>query len=215
MAVAFRSASSQDVGTISSIAKPSGATTDDVLVLGTYGDSTAPTITGFTWKGSQEQNGSTAYLHWYTRVVAGGDGSTYAVTAGTIASYVCGAYSGADTTTPVNASAMGQGTSTSLVAPAITPTVNDCMLVAMYDTWENGSMTAPSGMTLAAFIGNADWEPIGQYYVLLSGGGGASTGDKTAAFSVSSQYASLLVALSPAGAAATTRRYSLPSLGVG
>ena len=137
----FRSATSAASVPITSItvSKPSGVTTNDVL-LGMVSVRSGPTITppsGWTLVRS-DVNGTSLTQAVYRKVAGGSEPSSYSWTFDGPVSAVVGtivAYSGVNTGTPVDVSGgQANASSTSVTAPSVTTTVANDMVVGFFGT---------------------------------------------------------------------------------
>ena len=151
--IAFRSASSGDNTTATSlvIPAPAGVASADVL-LAAVSVRGGPTITppgGWTLV-RQDINGSTMRQALFVHVAGASEPSSYTFTLSNAQSAAGGivAYSGVDTADPIDVHG-GQlnASSTSITAPSITTTGPDRMLVGFFGTPTLSSMTPPPGMT--------------------------------------------------------------------
>ena len=150
----YRSASSATTTPITShtINKPAGVVTNDVLVAGITVRG-APTITapsGWTLVRS-DLSGTIIKQEVYRKVAGASEPASYTWTFALPVDGVVGAiaaYSGVNTTTPIDVSG-GQtnASSTSVTAPSITTTVANTMLVGFFGTADDATFTAPGSMT--------------------------------------------------------------------
>jgi hypothetical protein len=190
---------------------PAGAQPGDVLVaslgFGKSSATTQPTLTAPPgWALVRRTNmGSIAAMAVYTHVFAPGENSftwTTNVTVG--AAVFMAAYSGVNAASPVEVSAgasVASAAGTSIVAPSVTTTTANDMLVASYYGWRNGgrgtTWLAPVGMTE---LGDATTTTSrsGTLDGALQPGAGAS-GAKTATASAAQDHVvTTLIALKPA-----------------
>jgi hypothetical protein len=190
---------------------PAGAQPGDVLVaslgFGKSSATTQPTLTAPPgWALVRRTNmGSIAAMAVYTHVFAPGENSftwTTNVTVG--AAVFMAAYSGVNAASPVEVSAgasVASAAGTSIVAPSVTTTTANDMLVASYYGWRNGgrgtTWLAPVGMTE---LGDATTTTSrsGTLDGALQPGAGAS-GTKTATASAAQDHVvTTLIALKPA-----------------
>jgi hypothetical protein len=144
-------------------------------------------------------------LYW--REATGSEPAQYSFTltsgAANTAAGAIAAYSGVDTTSPIDA-ALGQtnGNSTSIDAPSITTTQVGTTLIGFFAVRDDGSMTSPGGMTERWDITSgtagtaADETNIGAADELLAAAG--ATGGRTATAEASDGSIGHLVALAPA-----------------
>jgi dihydrofolate reductase len=190
---------------------PTGTTTEDFMVAFlTSASSTATVSTPASGWDLQEADPSPAdFSTWcYSRRWQSGDSNptwTLSVAGGWTVDIV--SYSGTDSTTPVNVDIGEQGAALQEIALGpVTPTVDDCMLVAFgavdaaggARTWtEDGAMTERLDQ-----MDNALHRVVAEE--LLSGGSGAGQ-TRTLTFSGSTQdVAGFLLALAPGAGGSTT-----------
>lgn len=172
---------------------------------------------------TQEQTagyGNGALNAWqFTKVAGASEPANYTFTSAEIADIVASisAYSGCDTTTPVNVKGQQTNTSsTSVTAPSITTTVANTMLVGHFSTEFDTSFTPPSGMTersdqvsgggLADFTSEAADEAFAA---------AAATGTRVATAVDAEQNIGQLLALAPATTGAADRIPLLTLQGAG
>lgn len=232
MAVSVRSST---IGTKSSngsfsVNKPAGAASGDLLValhnedvFGTDAAMTAPagwTQQGATYSGSGSARGKI----WY-RVVDGSEGASFSFGQDDTSSLIMLCVTGQDATTPFNVSAtwsQGGSAQTDHIAPSITPSANDCLLVCLFaSTFNSGvpAYTPASSMTEAQDSGNAAGFVFNSVdYLVLTGGSGSATGTKTATCSITTinefTTASLAIAPAAAGSSATPQPVVAPQAAV-
>jgi hypothetical protein len=202
-------------GVAATVNTGAGTAVDDVLVCfagndsGTAGGLGPPTGTAGTWtlQATGDNGSGSAHLKVYTRPVTVGGAQT--VTVSPIAGEeVCNSVvvlTGADTTSPADGAAGGNGASSaSHIAPAVSPATSDALLLCGAQTdGTAGSATAyapPSGMTERTDIRDGVFSGQSVASLVLSTSG--STGTKT--FTVSPNtppYASASIAVKGAAAA--------------
>jgi hypothetical protein len=201
----YRSASSATNTPITglTIAKPTGTTTNDVLLASLTLRGAAITITppaGWT-QVRTDANGSTVNQTIYRKVAGGSEPASYAFTFSVPVSAAVGgmvAYSGVDTTNPVDVhGGQTNASSTSVTAPSVTTTVADAMLVGFFGTGNDTSFTTPSGMT-ERFDTDADGssQVAGAADDVAQAAAGAS-GTKVATAGIAAANVGQLVALKP------------------
>lgn len=202
----FRAATSAASVPITSItvAKPAGVTTNDVL-LGAVTVRSALAITppaGWTLVRS-DVNGSSITQAVYSRVAGGSEPPNYTWTfAGPVTGTVgaIDAYSGVNTTTPVDVSGgQANASSASVTAPSVTTTVANDMVVGFFGTANDATFTVASGMTertdiLAHTVSDSSAESAD----VVKATAGA-TGTRVATASKSAVNIGQLVALKPSG----------------
>jgi RHS repeat-associated protein len=202
----YRSASSAATAPITShtIAKPAGVVTNDVLVAGITMRG-APTITapsGWTLVRS-DASGSTVTQAVYRKVAGGSEPASYTWTFGAPIDGVVGAiaaYSGVNTTTPIDVSGgQANASSTSVTAPSVTTTVTNTKLVGFFGTADDATFTAPSGMTERTdILINSSQDGSASSADVTQASAGA-TGTKVATASKAAVNIGQLVALKPSG----------------
>ena len=197
------------------IAKPSGVVDGDVLVAFIAyrdGDSTVAAPTGWTQfpTGSpQSTGGGTGDIgvRGFTKV-ASSEGASYdfVITGANRVSGSILAYSGADTTTPVDVSAGRTGGATAdgtPDAPSVTTTVADTRLVCCWAVADDNTFTAPGSMTERVDIG-ADYASTRAHAVADEAiAATGATGVRTGTFSAIDIECALSVALRPSAGGAT------------
>lgn len=210
MAIAYRSASSAEVDLELEITvdKPADTVAGDVLVAVQFatGSDTAAMTAPAGW-GQVGGDGSTAGTmngKVFYRIVDSDDDAVTAYTFGVPddASCVvfCHAFSGVNPTLPIPVSQWGGSTisTTAHVAPEITPSTENNMLLCAWGSAESGarSYTPPSGMTETGDRAT-NWTYGSAAIQQLTGSG--SPGTRTATSTVVSPYLSLSLVLAPAG----------------
>lgn len=217
MAIAYRSHTVQNTsgsGTIT-IAKPSGVVDGDVLIAFFSEDTDTPRITapagwspmagtGINADGSIVV-GTSAVLQCFYKV-ASGEGASWGFTPSTSYTGVSGvvAYSGGDTSTPIDVAA---GTSTASgtnhTSASITPSVANTMLVGIWmvdsnaaNSWSSADMTERIDQSSGA----TQYVTLALYDLAYASTAAVS---KTATFTATDQAAVLLLAIRPASTAIT------------
>lgn len=215
MTISVRSSETGSSGDPTVVTKPAGTTAGDLLiavhitdVFGNTLDMTAPSFwfqSGITYSGS----GSCFGKVW-RRDVDGSEGASFNFgnPDTTIVTVLC--ITGHDPTTPINIVPVwsdGGANQTAQIAPSVTPTVNDALLICAWAaTGSSASYAPPGGMTERgdAYAGFAFASVASE---VLVGGAGVATGTRTATCSSSgaNPYVSLSLVVAPsAGAAATS-----------
>jgi len=165
MAVAFRSLSQYSVYNPGGIGqtgfvKPAGVAADDILIGSFVLNATSdPTVTGWTnpagWTTLWDQHvtaGGTNF-HWIVawKRAGGSEPSSYVwdfTASATYTDAICLAYSGANTTTAIDASGVGSPTTTTThTAPSLTATYANDFHVVLACEDHYGSWTPPAGYT--------------------------------------------------------------------
>ena len=207
------------------ISKPTGTTTNDVLLAALTIRGAAITITppsGWTQVRS-DASGSTVNQTIYRKVAGGSEPSSYAFTFSDPVSAAVGGivgYTGVDTTTPIDVSGgQANASSTSVTAPSVTTTVANTQLVAFFGTANDTTFSAASGMT-ERYDTDADGssQVAGAADDVAQAAAGAS-GTKVATAGIAAVNIGQLVALRPSGtitfrAAASTETVPTTSLTV-
>ncbi len=211
MTVAYRSHTVQNnsgSGTIT-INKPSGVVDGDVLIAFFSEDSNTPRITppggwtAFSGTGIGASGeivvGTSAVLQCFYKV-ASSEGASWAFTPSASYTGVVGviAYSGGDTTTPINVAAgTTTASSTNHTSASITPSVSGCMLVGIWMIDSNGANTWSTGdmnERIDQSTGSAAFVTLSVHDLLYNS---TSAVSKTATFTASDTAAVLLIALKP------------------
>jgi RHS repeat-associated protein len=215
------SATSPPITTIT-VSKPAGVTTNDVLVAGITVRGT-PTITppaGWTLIRS-DANGTTITQAMYQKVAGGSEAGSYAWTFNfPITSAVGGivAYSGVDTTSPVDVSGgQANASSSTVTAPSVTTTVANTKLVGFFGTANDATFSAASGMTERYDVDADGTNQIGGEGADETKAAAGATGTRAATASVAAVNIGQLVALRPSGTItlrAAASAETVPTLGV-
>lgn len=189
-----------------SVTKPTGVVDGDVMVATVAfagGTLTAPS----GWTQVLEQAGTGVTLRVY-RKTASSEGSSYTWSLSTTdgLAVAIGAYYNVDTTTPVGGSgSQANSSSTSMVAPSVTPGTPADMLLFCGAAAGDVRATAPGSMTEEADAGAAG---VGVYAADQLLASSDATGTRTATLASATANAAALVSLRPTstggGAAATT-----------
>lgn len=210
MAVAYRDQSSA-IGANSLdvvIDKPAATADGDALIAWFLLSNTAQTIstvpTGWTLIHSTDTADAHFFAYWK---IAASEPATWTWSAAVTNqnAHGCLAFSGADGTTPINASDVTfLGTAgASVTTPSITPTVDNCMIAAVY-----AGDTASAGITWASTGGNEHSDVYGgsaqltgaayDYGTQGSAAAVSETGDSTGG---NAKYVGAIYAIAPAGGA--------------
>jgi MSHA biogenesis protein MshQ len=137
------------------IDKPAGTSQGDVMLASISVRTSAISVTppaGWTpLRDTQQAAGDSLRLLTYYRVATTGEPANYTFTfsGGTHAGAVGGitSYSGVDTTTPIDAQAGGvTASATTHIAPTVSASVPDDMLVTVHSYASSGTWTVPPGM---------------------------------------------------------------------
>ena len=212
MAVAYRSHTAQATSGSGAIVinKPSGVVDGDVLIGFFSEDTDTPRITppagwtAFSGTGIGTNgvvvDGTYAVLQAFYKV-ASGEGASWSFTPSTNYTGISGviAYSGADTTTPIDVAAgTSTASSTTHTSATITPSVANTMLVGIWmidsnasNSWSTADMTERVDQN----SGTTQWVSLSVHDLLY---GSTSAVSKTATFTASDTAAVLLIALKPA-----------------
>jgi hypothetical protein len=195
----------------STVAKPTGTTTGDLLIAIVAADSDS-TIANVTAPTGWTVSGSFApYVRmkvWY-KVAGSSEPTSYSfVHSNASGRAVILRFNNFDTANPINqisffdGSSSPQSDSASETAPSLTPTVTGAVLVTAYAT-QGGtrSYTAPSGMT--EISDNSDgWISFASFVQTLSST--AATGTKTAVSSEAAGYTSVSLLVNPSSGTAVS-----------
>jgi hypothetical protein len=199
-----------------SIAVPTVSENDLLLlvVTCTYSDSTVTQPSGFTLIQEVDLNSVfAASIHVYYKIASGSEPATYDVSlAGSAQNYGSAqifAWSGVDTTNPINVSAKTTygGNSTSHVFPSVTTTVTDTTLIGVVTNIDLGATTwtaGSSGMTERADNAGGYGEDWALFDEAISASG--ATGTRTVTASASIEHHAITIALAPsAGGGGSTQ----------
>ena len=193
--VALRPSSTAGSNTSVSVSKPTGVVDGDVMVATVAfagGTLTAPA----GWTQVLEQAGTGVTLRVYRRT-ASSEGSSYTWSLSTAdgLAVAIGAYYNVDTTTPVGGSgSQANSSSTSMVAPTVTPGTTADMLLFAGAVAGNVRATAPGGMNEEADAGATG---VGVYMADQLLASGSATGTRTATLASATANAAALVSLRP------------------
>lgn len=186
------------------VTKPAGVATNDVLLAAVSVDQT-PTITppaGWTLVRS-DANGTTQTQAIYWHAAGASEPATYTFTFGApVASAVAGlvAYSGVDTTSPIDvAGGQSNAASSSITAPSVTTTVANTMLVGFFGLDNDATISPPSGMTERWDVDAQGTADEGAEAADVATATAGATGTKVATASISDLSIGQLVALKPSG----------------
>ncbi|MBA2641349.1 MAG: hypothetical protein H0U82_00295 [Actinobacteria bacterium] len=188
--------------------KPTGVVNDDVMaMIFTIDDSAGVVTTPSGWTYVDDiSNGSGLFRTYIFRKVAASEPADYSVSY-TVATTGAGsilAYSGVSTTTPIDVYAESTpAASAAPASPSITPTGNDCMIVALFgnSNADGGDTGTPD--TSPAATERLDYSQTGALFIrhygedFLQGTAAAATLDLTN--SLSRNWTAYTLALKPAG----------------
>ncbi len=216
MAIAYRSHTVQNnsgSGTIT-INKPSGVIDGDLLIAFFSEDSDSPRITASGWTAFSGTGigasgeivvGTSAVLQCFYKV-ASSEGASWNFTPSASYTGVVGviAYSGVDTTTPIDVAAGATpASSTTHASASITPSVINTMLVGIWmidsngaNTWSTGDMNERVDQS----TGSSAFVTLSVHDLIY---GSTSAVTKTATFTASDAAAVLIIALKPASSGVT------------
>ena len=184
--------------------RPSGTLAGDVMLasLDVRGTSTVTAPAGWTLVRTDTFT-SSLRMHVYWRLATGSDPATWTWTfsGSRLAVGVIHAYSGVNTTTPIDASG-GQAaasSSTTATAPSITTTVANTMLVSFFANMSNSTWTPPAGFVERAdLIGTSSSQTTSMMSADVLRPAVGATGTAVATATMSSGNAAQLIALRPA-----------------
>lgn len=223
-AISLRSVSSANNAAGSSaltLAKPAGATTDDVLVANiTVQGGTATTVTappGWTLVSGTNSNGTAVRTASYYRVLTSADAATSSWTftfntsreaAGGIAAYV-----GANTANPIDVSAVQTNASTtSHLAPSVTPTKHGSKVITIVGAVGGTTFTpATGGMTERYDIASSGTNRVSTTLEDGNQAATAATGNKQVNSGLAGVSVAYTLALNPAVASVVRYSHSGPS----
>lgn len=210
-----------------SVAVPTGAQSGDLLVAlhftDIFGNTTGMTAPAGWVQSGTTYTGTTGSLlgKVWTKAYAG-EAGPYSFGNPDTSVVIIACVTGHDTSTPVNITPVwgdGGTSQTAHVAPSVTPTVANALLICGYgSTVASGSpaYTPPSGMTEIGDSGSTGFAFAGAAAQVLSSGASVATGTKSATCSISNAnaYTSVSLAIAPAVATTVTGALSgtLPAL---
>jgi len=188
------------------ITKPSGVVNNDVLVASVAvsgGSNTTITVPSGWTQIRRTNNSTTVGIASYYHVVTNGGSEPasyiWSLTSGTRASGGITRYLGVDTSSPIDTSGGGTGSSTTPTAPSVTTNGANELVVGLFGTGVSATYTAPSGMTERYAVTNANASGPATEAADYTQATASSTGTKAATASASAGWAAQLVALQPAG----------------
>lgn len=199
------------------LAKPAGLTTNDVLLAAVivHGTPTITPPTGWTLIRS-DVNGTDLKQAVYWHLAGGSEPSTYTFSFSVpVSATVAGiaAYSGVNTTTPIDVSAgQANASSSSITAPSVTTTVANTMIVGIFGLDNDATFTPPSGMTERWDVDVQGTSDGGSEAADVAKATAGATGTKVATASASAVSIGQLVALRPAGTIALRAATSAESV---
>jgi hypothetical protein len=212
MAIAFRSAGSisSSAATTSLAVTPGTIVAGDVLVLilsarGGTGVTGVSAPAGFNSVRRDNRGTSTAVQVWTK--TASSESGTYTVswTGSNNANLAILAYSGVDTSAPVDVSGSTGGASTANPAtPDVTTVTPNTMLLAIISVGSGGTWTAPGTMTErvdAPSTAASNNQTLGVFEEVIAATG--ATGTRTATVSTAGQYVATAIALKPSATSIT------------
>jgi hypothetical protein len=205
--ITFRSASSganNGSATTVVIPAPSGVLSGDVMIasVAARGNPNFTAPAGWTLI-RLDINGFTLRQALYWKVATGSEPPSYTWTLSNSQAAAGGivAYSGVDTTNPIDVHSGAfspSGATSSAVAPSVTTTVNGAMIVGFFGVARNTGVTPPAGMTERFDVvanGGTYPQAVESADVLQAAAG--ATGDKIATYSGTAQNVAQLLALRP------------------
>jgi hypothetical protein len=216
MPIFVRSSSTGSTGNPTVVTKPAGATVGDLLVgvhfTDVFGSTAGMTAVDFTQAGTTYSGSGSCFGKVWRRDVDGSEGSSFSFGNPDTTVVVLLAIGGHDGTTPFNILptwSQGNPNQTAHIAPSVTPSVSDGLLICGFAaTGTSASYTPPGGMAEQgdAYAGFAFASVATE---VLVGGAGVATGTRTATCSISgaNDYTSLSLVVAPAVAASAA---SLP-----
>jgi hypothetical protein len=214
MAIGARTATTASSAGATSVApsKPTGLADNDVVyiavsIAGGTGIGTAPNVSGFTQVGTRD-NSTTIRAVLLRKVItsAAGEPSTYSVSWDGVSravGVVCQAYTGVDTTTPEDATAVvnsGAGTTINSATNGVTTVTANAWL--LYVGTLSGSSTTIPAPTSFTEDGQTSGSRVELSHLLQAAAGSSGT-ISSGNLGSSKTWASLLTALRPAGAGGT------------
>jgi len=205
--ILFRSASfaANSVGNNVVIPTPAGVQADDIMIA-VLDVKAAPTVTtpsGWTLV-STTPNGSNFKQVVYSRVVTASEpvSTTWTINENRAISGGIVAYSGVNTSTPVETFSAGTGSTTSITAPSVTSAFAGAMIVGAFGINADSTIAPPPGMTERGEIVSAARIRTEISDVALTTAG--ATGAKTATAATAAANIGQLVVLRPMSSLANT-----------
>jgi hypothetical protein len=207
MAVAFRAAGAALTDHVSgspALDYPAGVVAGDLLVVqAVLTSSGTATPAGWTAITSDLANNAWGFSQLWYKIAGASEPSTLSIpkTANNPIAAVMSAYSGVDTTTPINASAT-TASSTSGVSPSVTTTVANTLLLRIYWSFSPAS-TIPPGTTTERYDVFDAWQTANSELGTEPAAAIGATGTTTATFGVGSMNGGsrATVAVAPGAAA--------------
>jgi hypothetical protein len=198
------------------VTKPAGTVSGDLMIVLVFSDTdanasflTAPS--GWSQSGTTKSVTNVGQSKVFTKVAGGAEPSTYSFGADDFSSgvFIAITVTGQDTTTPVNVAPTWNSSTTagqsSQVAPAISPTVANCLLICGWSSANSttASYTPASGMTEMQDSWSG-WQFASADYQALTATG--TTGTRTATGTAGGNgWTSVSLAIAPLVAAASTQ----------
>lgn len=200
----FVAASTGAVNGATSVNRPSGITTDDVLVAAAVspfsGDAFFNAPSGWTAIRTKLNSGNYETLRGYYRVVQVGDPSSdtwdIQLNPGVVA---IAAFRGADTTTPIQASSdtgSWSSSTTTFTSSDVTATTADTTLVCMFAGNTGSAITYSSIGTLTERANSSNNKHAALFSEAIASSG--ATGTRSVTSSVSTSFAGFSVLIAPA-----------------
>lgn len=206
MAVAFRAKASAGVtGTSLVVDKPTGTLDDDVMLAFIAVRPDGTTVTPPTgWESVLSQGrGANGELYVY-RKVARSEGANYTFTVSASSQHlgVIASFSGGDIVTPVNVSGGSDGASASQVAPDVTTTAANTLVIRFCQGARNGAAATYTWPTSTEQWDDSYFDSGANVSIFCSGAtatqaAAGATGTETATCSQNTSYASATIALIP------------------
>jgi hypothetical protein len=214
-------------GTSWVVDKPTGTASGDVLLalIATNTESTMSNWGGFTGVGSasgyQLSSNTDCGTHAGVLVAGGSEPSTYTFTFGASEGGVAVILriTGADNTAPGYHAWLSEesSTNTNKTAPAVTTTVNDCLIVSSFGSDPSSAITVTLGAGGTSYLDAANTDPtIAQLFIgQMNAPTAGLIAGMTATYSSGDNAGEWTVAFAPASAPAAVPKGTLGLLGVG
>ena len=195
--VIFRSSSSAAAsGKSVAVPKPAGVLSGDVMVaiVGVRSNATITAPAGWTLA-QLTSNGTTIRQATYWKVATGSEPASYTFTfnASRASSGAIAAYSGVNTTNPVDVFSGGTATSTSISAPSVTTGFNKDMIIGGFAIANSSAISPPAGMTERTELASGSSIKVEVAEAVLASAG--ATGVRTATAASSGANVGQLLAL--------------------
>lgn len=190
------------------IKKPYGTVDDDLLIAAAVSDVTGTLTPDGSFTSIRDTSNTAVWSQMYRRVAASEPASyTWSNTTAAAKSAVMLRVVNVDTTTPVDTSSQNTGTSTSIDASTITPSVDNCLLLFLGGaddddvTYNSGF---PTGYTNLLTLGSTQGNDSTIMFAFNTQTTKGATGTITGTLTASEEWIAFLAAVAPVVASAGT-----------